>query len=105
MEMVEIVAKSVSQLKQARVAVIALGCPSQIVVPIGTYTPDQLRKELLAFNQTSATIATYQGYSLARMILKAETTHDKRVVIISNGQTSTCHAPRPGEEDERSIVI
>ncbi|KAK6025585.1 hypothetical protein OSTOST_08509, partial [Ostertagia ostertagi] len=102
--MAELVVRTVKDLKQPRVAVIAMSCPSEIVVRMGTHTTKDLRMRLIAYHAIGEKIATSQAYSLARKLLNAETTKDKSVVVFSNGRSSTCGKPEAGQEDEPNIV-
>ncbi|KAK6030220.1 hypothetical protein OSTOST_03652 [Ostertagia ostertagi] len=104
LQMAEIVVRTVSGLKKARVAAVAMSCPSEIILHMDTYTSDQLRNQLLAYHPAGGEIATAQAYGLARDLLNAETTKDKSVVVFSNGQTSTCNQPLFGNKDEYDIA-
>ncbi|KAK6013239.1 hypothetical protein OSTOST_21504 [Ostertagia ostertagi] len=100
--MVELVVRTVQDLKQARVAVIAMSCPSEIVEPMDIYNTEDLREELMAYNPAGEMIATSEAYSLAKKLLDAETTKDKSVVVFSNGQTSTCDIPETRYGDHKA---
>ncbi|KAK6013238.1 hypothetical protein OSTOST_21503, partial [Ostertagia ostertagi] len=102
--MVELVVRTVGELKQPRVAAVAMSCPSEILLQMDTYTPSQLRKDLLAYHPAGGEVATAQAYGLARDLLNAETAKDKSVVVFSNGQTSTCNISSAGNEDERAVA-
>ncbi|KAK6025586.1 von Willebrand factor type A domain protein [Ostertagia ostertagi] len=102
--MVDLVVRTVGRMKQTRVAVIAMSCPSKVIVPMGIYTSDYLRSQSLAFKSDGNKIATSQAYRLAKKLLDAETTKDKSVAVFSDGQSSTCDIPGTGDKDERSVA-
>ncbi|KAK6031789.1 hypothetical protein OSTOST_02044, partial [Ostertagia ostertagi] len=58
----------------------------------------------LAFKPDGDKIATSQAYRLAKKILDAETTKDKRVAVFTDGQSSTCDIPETEDKDELSVV-
>ncbi|KAK6045507.1 hypothetical protein COOONC_16987 [Cooperia oncophora] len=81
-----------------------MSCPSEIMVPMGTYTPDKIRNDLTTYNRNGDEIAVYQAFTFARMLLKLEFSDNKRVIVISSGQRSTCNQPTIPGEDVNTIA-
>ncbi|KAK6059888.1 von Willebrand factor type A domain protein, partial [Cooperia oncophora] len=101
---VELVVGTAKGLKNAREAVVVIACPAEIVVPMGTHSSLKLRNTLIEYVSAGTDLATYQAYELAKNLLLKEESKHKSVIIISNGQSTTCRKPGVEAGDEKKIA-
>ncbi|PIO64962.1 hypothetical protein TELCIR_13390, partial [Teladorsagia circumcincta] len=96
----EFVAEAVQHLKGARTGLVEIRCPAAVHLRMGPHTAQEIMSKLGPY--LNAYTATADAFLYAKELLLAETTNEKTLLIISDGDRS-CYM-RAGPDEEFTIA-
>ncbi|KAK6037315.1 hypothetical protein COOONC_25180, partial [Cooperia oncophora] len=96
---ISVLVKLANSLKETRIAVIAISCPSKILLPMGIYSESEIRSKVTAPTNPATEKGTDKALDLAKSILESEIPRRTLLIVMSDGQPSTCTVEKPSQSE------
>ncbi|KAK5972733.1 hypothetical protein GCK32_014880 [Trichostrongylus colubriformis] len=90
----------VNYLQGAKIGVVTISCPSEIIFTLGHYTGNEIRSKILEPHPRSTTRkGTALAFNIAAQHLYYTGTSDRRVIVLSGGESPDCVQQRSGPSE------
>ncbi|KAK6030675.1 hypothetical protein OSTOST_03181 [Ostertagia ostertagi] len=86
-------------MDEARIGAVSIDCPSEVLMEMGSYTQPRIRRKLSPPSRPTDKKGTAQAFNLARKLLAKEKTAYKFLIVISDGERTTCTRNKPSDDE------